>query len=745
MGHSQSMVRLLCFLVAFALLGCTGPAAESPAKGRGQNKGKQAQEAPRAGAPATAKPSVPPDEAEAPPGETAAPPDEAGAPVAKTLVRDLLAEVGRAELDAGGILVDLGSLDMHKYSRGAWLSGWGRNQVEEETTFAKIRARSAWLDVVSERPVTEIVLRAKGRGSLGVAIGKGAARKASLSKDYGLVRIALPKPLAPGRHRISIVGRKASVDWIWLSEKSGAEAPTKHTIEADALVFSGDRSYSYYLIAERDSKLRFRLRGLSAEVQISAQADGHDPVLLHEGSIGEDAASQVVALPAALTGRPIRLRLQYRGGQAHWHELALVTESGAPSAIAKRPKNVILLLIDTQRADSFSVVNPAKPVGAAAYEALAKSSTTFRNAYNSENWTKPSIATIDTGLYPTTHLARWRKDKCSSDLEFLSEHLKEAGFATGAMVSNKSAGPKFGFDQGWDLFEKTQNAKHAFARALAWLDARESKTPFFLYVQTIDPHVPFSVPEGSAEALFGGKYKGKLGPSFEQSEEDALNARTLKLSEEDARWLRALYDPEVLYHDEHLGHFVQALRERGILEDTAFVILNDHGEEFGENGRWGHGWTMGDHLYRSPLLMHLPGYFPATTVDSVVEHLDVASTIVESLGVAPMKSAEGQSLLPLIHKQEAPGLRSALLFGRTKQRALRVGDYKLVMYGTRKTELYNLAKDPQERTNLLPAQGIAQRLCEVAFGEAIANPKKYERLQDLSEPTKIRAQFISEK
>jgi arylsulfatase A-like enzyme len=673
-------------------------------------------------------------------------PDPAQAKPVPLLQRDLIEEAKRAELDAGGILIDLGSVDMHKYSRGGWLSGWSRNTLEGETRVSRIDARSAWLDIVSESPTQEIVVRAKGRGMLGVAVGKGPARSVSLSTDFEVHRIQLPKALAPGRHRISLVGRKASVDWLWLSHLSGKEPPSLQRVSADGtgLVAQGERSYRYYLLAGAQSRLKFRLSGdPGATGTIRAQGDGVPPMVLWQGKVEDGKPPQYLPLPAALAGKPMQLRLESQGALA-WHDLALVRESPDAAALSKAPKNVILLLIDTQRADSFSVVNPTGAVGADAYEALVKTSTTFKNAYNSENWTKPSIATIDTGLYPTTHLARWRKDKCSSDLHFLSEHLKDAGFDTAALVSNMSAGPKYGFNQGWAHFEKTDNAKQAFGRAMAWLDGRDKSNPYFLFVQTIDPHVPFSVPEGSAEALYGGEYAGKLGPSFEQSEEDALNDGSLKLSEADARWLRALYDAEVLYHDDQLGKFMAGLAERRALEDTVFVILNDHGEEFGEHGRWGHSWTMGDALHRSPLLMHLPGFFPAETVSSVVEHVDVAPTIVASLGLPEMAAAEGKSLLPLVHKQEHPGLRSALLFGRKDKRGLRVGDYKLVLEGNRKATLFDTAHDPNENTDLLASHAIAHRLCEVALGEAIANPKKSERLHDRSERLKIRAQYIPE-
>lgn len=677
---------------------------------------------------------------------------EPGAPPAKTeplaqqpqVLRDLVQEAGRAELDAGGLLIDIGSLDMHKYSRGGWMSGWGRNLLDGETSAARVEERVAWLDVVVAKPVTEIVIRARGRANLGVALDKGPARHTPLSKEYAVHRITLRNALTPGRHRLKLVGRNASVDWVWLSEEAGAEPPDLRRWDAEhtALLAAGDRSYGFYLIPEKHSRLRWRIAGdPNASLQVSASRDGQSAVVLFEGKVGTTSTEEQLDL-SSFIGHPTRLQFSSAGGSVHWRDLALVRDTKPSPVVAKGPQNVIVLLIDTQRADSFSVVS-GKGIGAAAYESLVKTSSTFESAYNSENWTKPSIASFDTGLYPTAHLARWRKDKCSGDLVFLSEHLQEQGFATAALVSNLSAGPKFGFNQGWHVFEKTDNAQHAFGRALHWLDNRDKDKRFFLYVQTIDPHVPFSVPQGTAEELFGGAYNGPLGPTFQQSEEDALNAGSLKLKDNDKRWLRALYDAEVLYHDKHLGSFLEGLAERGTLDDTAFVILNDHGEEFGEQGRWGHGWTLGDALYRSPLLMHFPGFFPAHTFPQVVEHIDVAPTIVDALGVPALTSAQGQSLLPLLHERSGLGMHSALLFGRPKFRALRVGDFKLVLQGKSKQQLFHMRRDPDQTEDVLDQHPIALRLAELALGEAIANPRKAERLQDRSVPTQIRPEFIN--
>tara|TARA_R110002073_G_scaffold123819_10_gene267874 strand:- start:16241 stop:18364 length:2124 start_codon:yes stop_codon:yes gene_type:complete len=659
------------------------------------------------------------------------------APQARRLSRDLIKEAGRAELRVGGLFIDAGTVDQHKYSRGGWMSGWGRNALDGETTVARIDGRSAFLDVVLERPAAEVVVRAKGRGSLGLAVGKGGTKKNSLSGEYAVHRYALGKSLPAGRHRIALQGRGAQVDWLWFAETAGQEPPVAEQTTGATLALPAAGSYEFYLIPEAASQLEVATAASSA-VQVIAEQDGKAPVVLASSTV---ETSKPIDL-AAFAGSPVRLRFA-ADGPTQFTRIALTKAAPKASKRQAKPKNVIVLLIDTQRADSFSVVGQS--IGAKAYESLIPTSATFRNAYNNENWTKPSIATIDTGLYPDTHGARWRKDRCSKDLVFLSEHLKEQGFATAAMVSNISAGPKFGFNQGWDSFEKTDNAAHAFGRASAWIRERKNDKPFFLYVQTIDPHVPFSVPEGSAEKLFGGSYTGKLGPTFEQSEEDALNEGKLKLTETDSRWLQALYDAEVLYHDEHLGTFLTTLESEGTLADTAFVILNDHGEEFGEHGRWGHGWTVGDVLYRSPLLMHFPGLFPEQTFDEVVEHVDVAPTIVDALGLPAMSAAQGQSLLPLL-RSEAPqtGPHSALLYGRPKQRAIRVGDFKLMLQANRSQALYNMKAEPAQKTDVQAKHPIAMRLCEIALGEAVANPRKSERLQDRSELLTIRAEYIDE-
>src|SRR5690606_13780827 len=134
---------------------------------------------------------------------------------------------------------------------------------------------------------------------------------------------------------------------------------------------------------------------------------------------------------------------------------------------------------------------------------------------------------------------------------------------------------------------------------------------------------------------------GPLGPSFDGVEQAEVNDGKRKLSEDDHAWIRALYRGEITYHDEQLGRLMDYLRERGLLDETLVVYTNDHGEEFGEHGQLGHGWSLYESLLRAPLVMHYPPLFPARTVQEVVEHVDVAATALDALGVEPLPDGEG--------------------------------------------------------------------------------------------------------
>ncbi|MBW1905500.1 MAG: sulfatase-like hydrolase/transferase, partial [Deltaproteobacteria bacterium] len=130
---------------------------------------------------------------------------------------------------------------------------------------------------------------------------------------------------------------------------------------------------------------------------------------------------------------------------------------------------------------------------------FASDGVVFALAQAPENWTKPSVASILTGLHPQTHQQKTGDAALPSSAELLSEHLKGEGFATGGFIANGYVSDRFGFDQGWDDYtnyireEKSTEAKDVFDDAGNWIEAHKDER-FFAYIQTIDPHVPYDPP-----------------------------------------------------------------------------------------------------------------------------------------------------------------------------------------------------------------------------------------------------------
>jgi len=434
---------------------------------------------------------------------------------------------------------------------------------------------------------------------------------------------------------------------------------------------------------------------------------------------------------------------------AGWGEPEIMIEGQhrpAPVAATKPPRNVVFVLIDTARADVFEPFAPGNEVDTKAYDELAKSSTVFTNAYDNENWTKPSVATLLSGLYPSTHDTKKDPSVLPDEIELLSERLHDEGFATGGFVANGFVSDRFGFEQGWDAFtnyireNKKSEAEYVYADALAWIDEHREDGRFFAYIQTIDPHVVYRVGRDYTSRYYDGNYTGPLGSSVSGEEQAAISKGKMKASADDLAWLKALYYGEVSYHDEQLGLFLEALRERGLLDDTLLVVTNDHGEELYDHGRLGHGHSLYEELLRAPLLLRYPPVFEAgRRVSDIVEAVDLAPTILEVLDLRPLSDADGISLLPLLRGEPIQRPTYAISEFLEGRRSLRVANWKLERSSGDSVKLFDLDADPGEQTNLADTRPIARRLCDVMFGEGLANTDKSQRLERVGPKRRFQA------
>lgn len=720
--------------------------------------------------------------------------------------RSLLDEAGRAELDVGGqgggLIIDFGTADQHKYTRGGWRTGWGDGQQLEGVTVSQVRGDRAVLDLVLSGEVRELQIRARAlRPGLVATAYVGSARigELALSSDWQTGRIPVAQGvLTAGRQTLvlrfarpgaaaektaetrAIEGQPgqpaadpvAEFDWLWLARTAGAQAPTLAARVMPmamagqprrALIASTSRTYSFYLQPHADSQLVFDYGSMTGAIfSVSARADSgkaEQPARQLFSAAGSSAWQEASVDLSGYAGQAIQLSLSVttdstatagpdKNQNSGWGE-PIITRTRATERprkkIARRPRNAILLVLDTTRADVYGPFASGTPIHTPSFDRFAGTSAVFVNAYNNENWTKPSVATTLSALYPSTHDTKRDGSVLPAEVELLPEHLQKQGFRTAGFVANGYISEYFGFEKGWHEFinyirdRVPSEAERVFQDARQFISEHRQKhpdEPFFAYIQTIDPHVVYDVPETYSQRYYGGKYKGFLGSTIDAKDQVqmAKRARGRGRGNDDRHtaWLRALYYGEVTYNDHHLGKFLSYLADSGALDDTLVVITNDHGEELGERGYYGHGHSLYQEMIRAPLVMHYPGIFaPGTQIPDIVENVDIAPTILDALDLPPMADAEGRSLLPVLTGAPVERPDYAIAEFLDGRRFVRVGRYTFMRSVGKWMHLFDIDSDPEQRVDLIDSHPIARRLCEIYLGEGLAVPDKRKRRFDL--------------
>jgi choline-sulfatase len=679
-------------------------------------------------------------------------------------VRSLISEAQRAELFAGGLLVDFGTGDQHKYLQGGWRNGWSARQVDPDgSTFTTSTARSLPVRFFLEPahlPVRTVALRVRARRSsrvLTVLLDGNRIGSALASEAWTVLRLPLRRGRpGPGWHDLTLLldaqpgGAGVDVDWLWLPRGRRPASPVAFTRVAPlnlggrtrrALLAPTSRTYAFHLQPPPGGQLVFDFGGEADTLfTIRTRVDGDRPQQIFQDRATPGTWREAVVDLGPFAGQALRLELETDGdAPSGWGEPEIMrARTGTPAArppVTARPTSLILLVMDTARADVFSPFSARSRVRTPAFDKLARTSAVFLNAYANENWTKPSVATILSGLYPSTHGAKRQPDVLSKEVTLLPEILQGRGFETGAFIANGYCSEKFGFERGWGTYRnyiresRPSQAEHVFSDALVWLEAHGHR-PFFLYLQTIDPHVTFSPPIEHVRAYHPEPYDGPLGPTVDGYEQADISQGKKKASPADIRWMRALYDGEISYHDQQLGRFLDALTAMKLLDRTLIIVTNDHGEEIADHGRHGHGHTLYQELIRSPLLIRFPPRFPAGPVATIVEAVDLLPTALEALGLPPRPELDGISLLPTLAGRP-PGVPAyAVSEFLDDQRALMVGRWKLLAGAGGWRKLFDLEADPAELTDLASRSPIARRLCEQYLAEALATPAKAARFRD---------------
>ena len=414
--------------------------------------------------------------------------------------------------------------------------------------------------------------------------------------------------------------------------------------------------------------------------------------------------------------------------------------SDAPAAAVARepappPRHVLLVSIDTLRADHLGCYGYPKPTSPQ-LDALAAESIVFDNAWATAPWTLPSHASLLTGLYPSHHGARKQRDGLDPQVGTLAEALRARGFATGSVVNAVFVSGYFGLNRGFDSHALVANnerprgtAREVTRKGLAWLDA-QADTRTFLFLHYFDVHSDYTAVSRFRDFFVteAGRLRGRT------HDLTRLNLGQIRPEPRDIAHLVALYDAGIRQLDHDLGTLFTALRERGRLADTLVIVTADHGEEFGEHGRFSHGRHYQE-LLRVPLIVRLPGADRAgTRIAEPVSLVDVAPTILAAVGAEPAAPGDGVDLSPL-WSGASPGAANRPIFAQTGPfmrddlRSVREGGFKLILdRETGERQLYHLADDPGEREDVADrhpelVERLTGAIAELDAGALGASPR----------------------
>ena len=410
----------------------------------------------------------------------------------------------------------------------------------------------------------------------------------------------------------------------------------------------------------------------------------------------------------------------------------------AAHAVAERP-NVVLVVVDTLRADHLTPYGWPVPTSPNLEASLARQGVVVERAYSQAPWTVPSMVALMSSRWPGEVMGRTAAEYgIPAGAPSLALALRHLGYETAAFVANPTLDPKAGFARGFNRYYRTTNdqeavwghADHVTRLARQWLHARRGEAPFFLYVHYVEPHDPYESPElvGGRSPYFAG-YRGVVDGTWPHGL--MLGELGFAAPVDDVRHLAALYDSEVHWVDRWLGAllagFDEATRAR-----TLFVFTADHGEELYDHGGWKHGRTVYEEQIRVPLVLRWDGRLPAgPRVPGPVRLIDLAPTLLAAAGGAAPPSWQGEDLLPLLRASGdgAPPLRPpvyaahyldgprrvAALLGRWKlllfDRAARITPkdgyesrlYRGEMGRLPRLALFDLAADPREAHDIAAA------------------------------------------
>ncbi len=353
------------------------------------------------------------------------------------------------------------------------------------------------------------------------------------------------------------------------------------------------------------------------------------------------AGDRLRAFWGSILIEPLPHRPEPAAGESHNHRLP----------------NVIMISLDTLGAKHVGWYG-RQPSVSPRLDAFLDRAFTFRRAYAHYPNTLVSHASLFSSLYPNRHHLYGHPATLRS--ETLAEVLAAHGYMTVGITEDAFVSSDFGFDKGFDWYDDGHHvvdefpgtARETFDKATRWLRQFGGREPYFLFVHTYEVHTPYVPRDDEARATLeklDPEYSGEFRDLYPGGELEVKHNRgTEPLSPRDIQRLVALHASEIQYTDRIFGEFIDQLSELSSADDTLVVLLSDHGDEFDEHGKIGHGETLHDPVLHVPLAFYWPRRISAGEAETRVQLIDVAPTVLDLVGVPKPSAIDGQTMAPVV-------------------------------------------------------------------------------------------------
>lgn len=419
---------------------------------------------------------------------------------------------------------------------------------------------------------------------------------------------------------------------------------------------------------------------------------------------------------------------------------------------SQRRPNIVIFMMDTQGSRNMSCYGYRLPTSPNV-DRIAAEGAIFLNHFVTSPWTLPAHASLFTGRYESGHGAGAQHEGLEPGLPQMGEVFTRNGYRTVSLCNNTwaydstyefSAGT--GFQQhirygrpdvkavkpyipSTDPDFQDKGSLKVVGVAKKWIDDNKAgqDQPFLMFINCLEPHDPYYPPEPFRSQFLNGR-EYQAPPIKWQTH---ATAGVVCPTFDDWAYLRMLYDASTATLDDRIGKLTQELIDRGLYDNTIFIVTGDHGDVIGEQVRYAYHSQNGvwDHTCKTPLVIRYPKAFkPGTRCEEIVQINDIFPTLMDLCGIsddAAAASIQGHSLLEALKgpirqfalleaQRSAHPMRRAwcespaeeaedldVRFANVAYKAARTKRYKYVWASNGQDMLFDIVKDPDERWNII--------------------------------------------